>query len=101
MTFKHFIGVLLIFSFNFLSSQETVTAVPIKFQGSISDDKGDVGNAVVQITKAGRAFSNAMTNASGEYSFEVPQGSEYMVTVSKEGYVSKRFYISTLGIPAE
>jgi len=46
-------------------------------------------------------MNNIITDAGGRYSFELPLGGEYLITVSKEGYISKKFTVSTLGVPAE
>ena len=97
MSFKHSCTIILIFCFRLLFSQ----TVPVRFEGNISDDAGNVSGAVIQITKGGKAVGSAMTDAAGDYSFEVPLGGDFLVTVSKDGYVSKRFSISTLGVPPE
>ena len=97
MTFKHYCTIILFFCFHSIFSQ----TVPVRFEGNISDDNGNVGGAVIQITQGGKAVGNAMTDASGDYSFNLPLGGDFLVTVSKDGYVSKRFSVSTLGVPPE
>ncbi|MDX2172620.1 MAG: carboxypeptidase-like regulatory domain-containing protein [Bacteroidota bacterium] len=76
-------------------------SVPVRFQGEIGDDNGSVSGANIQITQGSKVVGSAMSDGSGKYNFEVPLGGEFLVTVSKDGYVSKRFSISTLGVPEE
>ncbi|MBI2723077.1 MAG: carboxypeptidase regulatory-like domain-containing protein, partial [Bacteroidetes bacterium] len=97
MTFKHAFVILFFFCCHFIFAQ----TVPVKFVGNISDDNGDVSGAVIQITQGGKSVGNAMTDGSGDYNFSLPLGGEFLVVVSKEGYVSKKFSVSTLGVPPE
>ena len=97
MIFKHFLSILFLFCFHLFFCQN----VPVKFVGNISDDNGNVGGASVQITQGGKPITSAMTDAGGEYSFNLPLGGEFLVTVTKDGYVAKRFSVSTLGVPPE
>ncbi|MCW3077838.1 MAG: hypothetical protein JWO32_2447 [Bacteroidetes bacterium] len=97
MTFKRYCTIILLFCCQIILSQ----TVPVRFQGNISDDKGDVGGAAIQITQGGKVISSAMTDGNGDYSFNLPLGGEFLIVVSKDGYVSKRFSVSTLGVPPE
>ncbi len=76
-------------------------SVPLRFVGKVSDERTNLSGVTLQVTKAGKVLNNILTDLSGKYAFELPLGAEYMVTVSKQGYVSKRFSVSTLGIPPE
>jgi hypothetical protein len=76
-------------------------SVPLRFQGNVSDERNALSGVTLQVAKGGRVINNILTDAGGRYSFELPMGADYMVTVSKEGYVSKKFSVSTIGIPAE
>ncbi len=42
-----------------------------------------------------------MTDATGHFNFSVPFGVDYLITVSKDEFVSKKFDINTNGIPPE
>lgn len=76
-------------------------SLPLRFQGNVSEDRVRMSGVNLQISKSGRVMNNILTDANGNYSFELPMGGEYMVTVSKEGYVSKKFSVSTMGVPPE
>ena len=76
--------------------------VPLKFQGSVSDDKSDLSGVSVQIAFAtGKVMATVVTDAEGNYRFEVPLEGDFLITVAKEGYVSKKFAVNTKGVPPE
>ena len=75
--------------------------VPIRFEGTVTDESSNLGGATIQITQGGKVVQSAMTDGSGNYSFSLPLGAEYLVVVSKDGYVSKKFSVNTLGVPPE
>ncbi|MBL7902484.1 MAG: carboxypeptidase regulatory-like domain-containing protein [Bacteroidia bacterium] len=76
-------------------------SVPLRFQGSVSDERSNLSGVTLQVSKSGKVMNNVLTDAGGRYYFELPIGGEYIITVSKEGYISKKFSVSTLGVPAE
>ncbi len=70
--------------------------------GKISDErKIAMGGAVVSVTRDGKTFTAFPTSLNGSYALYLPMGSEFVITVSKAGYVNKYFTVSTLGVPAE
>ena len=91
-----FLFFLLFLIFNFHAQ-----TVPLRFQGNVSDERSKLSGVTLQVSKGGRVMNNILTDGSGTYYFELPLGGEYLITVSKEGYVSKKFSVSTLGVPAE
>lgn len=60
-----------------------------------------MGGAMVSVTKDGKSFTAFPTSLNGSYALYLPMGSEFIVTVSKPGYASKYFTVSTLGVPVE
>ena len=78
---------LLIFQSFFSFSQ----AVPLRFQGNVSDDNTDLSAASIQVLQGGKVVNTVQTDRLGNYSFELPLGGDYIVVVSKEGYVAKKF----------
>jgi hypothetical protein len=67
--------------------------------GTISDErKSTIGGAHVSVTKNGQAFTSFLTSLNGTYYLYLPMGAEYVVSVSKAGYVKKFFTVSTLGV---
>src|SRR5688572_30834687 len=87
-----------VFQATFLGSQ---TTFPLRFQGNVSGERMDLGNATIQITQNGKVVNTVSTDGGGNYMFEVPMGGDFLVTVSKEGYVPKKFTINTMDVPPE
>jgi hypothetical protein len=70
--------------------------------GTISDErKSTIGGAHVSVTKDGKSFTSFLTSLNGTYYLYLPMGAEYVVSVSKAGYVKKHFTVSTLGVSDE
>jgi hypothetical protein len=91
------IFVLLLISISFFAQTET-----LNLGGKISDEKKiAMGGAMVSVTKNGKSFTAFPTSLNGSYALYLPMGSEFVVTVSKPGYASKYFTVSTLGVPPE
>jgi hypothetical protein len=75
--------------------------IPLRFEGNVTDESSNLVGATIQITQGGKVLQSAMTDGSGNYFFSLPLGAEYLVVVSKDGYVSKKFSVNTLGVPPE
>ena len=75
--------------------------IPLRFEGNVTDESSNLVGATIQITQGGKVVQSAMTDGSGNYFFSLPLGAEYLVVVSKDGYVSKKFSVNTLGVPPE
>src|SRR5688572_25778800 len=70
--------------------------------GTVSDEKKvAMREAKVCVTKDGKAFTSFLTSFNGTYYLYLPMGSEFVITVSKAGYVQKFFTVSTLGVSTE
>lgn len=86
----------------FISLISFAQSEDLKIGGKISDEKRiAMADAVVNVTKDGKAFTSFPTSLNGSYALYLPMGSEFVVTVSKPGYAKKYFTVSTLGVPAE
>ena len=88
---------LLFLSFNAFTQTET-----LNLGGRISDEKKiAMREAIVSVTRDGKAFTTFPTSFNGSYALYLPMGSEFVVTVSKPGYAKKYFTVSTLGVSDE
>ncbi|HKC67987.1 MAG TPA: carboxypeptidase-like regulatory domain-containing protein, partial [Bacteroidia bacterium] len=97
-----FLVFLLITGF-FIKAQAPPTQAPVllNVQGKIYDDNDVLNGAVITVTQGGRTVSTITTGSDGKYSFQLPLGGDYMVTVSKPDMITKKFSITTRGIPPE
>lgn len=74
----------------------------VQFKGTIYNESNAVLNgALVQITQNAFLFNAFTANQQGEYKINLPVDGEYDVTISKPGYVQKKYTVSTKGIPHE
>lgn len=73
----------------------------IDVYGNIGDEHSDLVGVLIQVSQNGRVILTTKTDPNGEYGFQVPVGGEYLAVVSREGFVTKRFTISTLGVPKD
>jgi hypothetical protein len=90
----------LLFLFSLLSSAQEKTTLNVG--GTISDErKSTIGGAHVNVTKDGKTFTSFLTSLNGTYYLYLPMGAEYVISVSKAGYVKKFFTVSTLGVSDE
>ena len=91
-----FYFILIFYSFS-ISSQE----LSIKIKGKITDDLSAIVDANIIITQNSKIVNKLLTDATGHFNFTVPFGVDYLITVSKDEFVSKKFDINTNGIPQE
>ena len=91
-----FYFILIFYSFS-ISSQE----LSIKIKGKITDDLHPIVDANIIITQNSKLVNKLLTDATGHFNFTVPFGVDYLITVSKDEFVSKKFDINTNGIPPE
>ncbi len=85
----------------FLGISIHAQTVPLRIQGSVSDDSGELSGVTLQITQGGKPYRSVMTDANGNYYFELPLGGDFLIVVSKDTYVSKKFTINTQGVPPD
>lgn len=74
----------------------------VQFKGTIYNESNAVLNgALVQVTQNAFLFNAFTANQQGEYKINLPVDSEFDVTISKPGYVQKKYFVSTKSIPSE
>jgi len=75
----------------------------LDFQGTITDtSERPLGDAIVQVIDSkGRIVTVKRTNGDGSYRFRLSTmaSDKYTVFVKREGYVTKKFQVSTANIP--
>ncbi|MDI1353521.1 MAG: carboxypeptidase regulatory-like domain-containing protein [bacterium] len=74
---------------------------PIEVYGNVTDANRDLVGVLIQVSQGGKLVNSTKTDPNGEYSFQLPQGGEFLAVVSREGYVTKRFTVSTMNIPTD
>lgn len=78
-----------------------------KFGGKVTEfnDKKQkdqaLEGAVCTLFKGGQQVQSQVTTNSGKFKFVLDPNNEYTLTITKAGYITKRFTISTYNVPAE
>ncbi len=73
--------------------------VTIHFKGKIYTEKNSsIGGANINVVQDEFLPSSTQADADGNYNLYLPLNREFDITVSKEGYVQKKYFISTKGI---
>lgn len=55
----------------------------------------------ITVMQNGKQFDQLTTTGSGKYEFELPLGFTYIISFSKDGFVTKKLEMNTKGIPVE
>ena len=76
-------------------------SVNLNFEGTISDEKSRIIGATIVVSQGPKEFLKTTSDAVGSYAFSLPLGAQYLVTISKDGYISKKYSVNTLGVPPE
>lgn len=74
----------------------------VHFRGTVSNDKNvALQGAFVQVNRDASLYNVMSANADGQYALDLPIDGEYDVIISKPGYVTKRYVVSTMGVPVD
>lgn len=96
---KIFINITFLLSVTFSSFAQRET---LNVGGTISNEhKVAMPDALVSVTKDGKAFTSFPTSFNGSYALYLPMGAEFTISVSKPGFAKKYFTVSTLGVSDE
>jgi len=57
--------------------------------------------AIVTLFKNGQQIQQIVTTSNGRFGFELPANAEYVISITKPGYVTKKFKINTANVPAD
>jgi len=73
----------------------------IKIDGRVTSGCEELNGAVVSLIKNTRIIQEIVTLRNGKFVFVLKPDNEYVIAVSKKGYVSKSIYFSTHNVPNE
>jgi len=101
MRFRQFLIVTFWVLTSIAYAQEAPT-FPLHVEGTITNlEDTPMSGAIIQVSQNGQVIKNITTDGSGSYQFDLPLNSDYVVTVTKPGHVSKKFTVSTKGVPPD
>jgi len=95
----------LFFIFSFLSfCQLPVTAFSqnwtMPVDGRVFANSEILAGSVVTLFKNGTQLKQVVTTTSGTFNFELPPDAEYIITITKPGFITKKLKVNTTNVPA-
>lgn len=75
--------------------------ITVDFEGQVSHNDSILSEVIVQVLQNGNLLTSFKTDQTGSYNIYLPLGGDYLISISKNGYVQKYFSVSTKGVAAE
>jgi len=80
-----------------LFSQQWIMPV----DGKVFANNDKLSGSIVTLYKNGAQIQQVVTTSNGKFSFELPPNAEYIIAITKPGFVTKKFKINTANVPAD
>ena len=80
-----------------LSAQDWT--MPVDGKVLAAGDK--LAGAIITLYKGTTQLQQVVTTSNGRFSFELPPNAEYLIAITKPGYITKKFKINTANVPKE
>lgn len=74
-------------------------SMPVEGRVFVNNQK--TAGAVITLFKNGQKMQEVVTTSNGKFNFDLPPNAEYIIAVTKPGYVTKKFKIITANVPAD
>ena len=88
---------LLLFASSFVNAQGWVMPV----DGKVLVGGQKTAGGVITLFKNGQQLQQVVTTSNGKFSFELTPNAEYIIAITKPGFVTKKFKIVTANVPAD
>ena len=72
-----------------------------EIDGTVTNNDRKLEGAIITIYKGSTQTQQVTTTSSGKFSVNLDQESEYTLTVTKSGFITKKFVFSTKGVPTD
>src|ERR1019366_32182 len=69
--------------------------------GKVFSGNEKLTGSVVTLYKNGTQIQQVVTTSNGKFSFELPPNGEYIIAITKPGFITKKFKINTANVPAD
>ncbi len=73
--------------------------MPVDGKVLAADDK--LAGAIITLYKGSQQLQQVVTTSNGRFSFELPPNGEYIISVTKPGFINKKFKINTANVPSD
>lgn len=67
--------------------------------GRVEEDYHKLSDVVISLSRNGKCLKKIVTNENGDFLFQLQPENEYFIEINKDGYASKKLYISTYEMP--
>lgn len=72
-----------------------------EIDGTVTNNDRKLEGAIITLYKGSTQTQQVTTTSSGKFSVNLDQESEYTLTVTKSGFITKKFVFSTKGVPTD
>ncbi|MBI4946272.1 MAG: hypothetical protein HY840_07720 [Bacteroidetes bacterium] len=69
--------------------------------GKVFSGSDKLAGSVVTLFKNGTQLQQVVTTSNGKFSFELAPNAEYIISITKPGFITKKFKINTANVPAD
>ena len=69
--------------------------------GKVYAGKDRLTGSIVTLFKNGTQVQQVVTTSNGKFSFDLTPNAEYIISITKAGYITKKFKIITANVPSD
>ncbi len=73
----------------------------LPFSSKIEKNGKKLQGAIITVTQGGKQVIQTMTGDDGAFKIQIPANGDFLVTVTKPGHCTKKFTVSTRGVPED
>jgi hypothetical protein len=73
----------------------------LKFSSTVEKDGKTLSGSNIELLQGGAKIAETTSNGDGDFNLNIPPNGDYMVVVSYNGCNTKKFQVSTRGVPAD
>ena len=96
---KFLLGFLLLLTFVNVATQKAHAQILYDVKGTVKNNGKKLDGAVVTLYKGSSQIQQVTTNSSGRFDVKMELNGEYTLTMTKGGFITKKFYFNTKGVP--
>jgi hypothetical protein len=96
---KYTLKLLIFLVFNSLLALSQDWTLPLS--GKVEKNEKKLQGAIVTLMQGSKQIQQVMTGEDGLFKFEIPANGDFIVTVTKPGHCTKKFQVSTRGVPPD
>lgn len=96
---KYTLKLLIFLLFNSILAFSQDWTLPLS--GRVEKNEKKLQGAIVTLMQGSKQIAQTMTGEDGLFKFEIPANGDFIVTVTKPGHCTKKFQVSTRGVPPD